>query len=182
MIEIILILALWMQGGFDSAVIHNHVASLTFEGVWIKRTLALTKNPSQYPLGNQLAIRGANNELWFFYGFDPIKDGPTISMAESTPSGMRTRVTYDPVCFYVTKIELLGPVAVPSPTPTPSPTPVPTPIPSPTPTPLPRENLDMAWPSGEAARSALWRDKVTAEGWTNCVVYNNRIRCWRLRP
>lgn len=173
------------QTSFDSARVHNHVTTLTFEGVWVKRMVV----PSQtsWPLGNQLAVKGASNELWFYYGFDPLRDGPTIAEAESTPSGMRTRVTYDPVCFYVTKLELLGPVLpiIPRPTPNPIPsaTPSPTPIstPSPTPSLSVRENLDIVWPSSEAARTALWRDRITFEGWGNCSIYNNRIRCWRPR-
>lgn len=127
MIELLLLILMSTQGGFDSAKAHNHVTSLTYEGVWIKRQFAETKDPGPYTqLGNQLAVRGPSNELWFYYGFTP-SDGPMIAQAESTTSGMRVRITYDPVCFYATNILLLGPVVVPSPTPIPSPSPTPAP-------------------------------------------------------
>lgn len=161
------------QSSFDSARIHNHVVSTTFEGVWHKRMEPIK---DQYPLGSRLAVKGTT-EMWFWYGFDPLKDGPMIAMAESTPSGMKVKVTYDPVCFYITKLELLGPVLPVIPRPTPEPLATPTPVPSPA-----REALDIAWPPSEAARSALWKDKITPEGWANVVIYNNRLRAWRARP
>lgn len=125
MIELLLLILMSTQGGFDSAKSHNHVNSLTFEGVWVKRMFVETKDPGPYTqLGNRLAVRGPENELWFYHGFTP-GEGPVIAQAESTTPGMKVRVTYDPVCFYATGIQLLGPVA-PTPTPTPSPTPPPT--------------------------------------------------------
>ncbi len=64
-------------------------------------------------------------------------------------------------------------------TPTPSPTPSPTPTPTPSPTPIPaRQVLDTRWPSSEAERSATWT-KLVNEGWVDCVIGNNKIRCWR---
>lgn len=115
--------AAMLQGGFDSALTHNHVNSLTYEGTWIKRQHVPTSG--QYPLGNQLAVRGAANEMWFYYGFQPT-DGPLIATAEGTKTGRKVKVTYDPACFYATSITDLG--AVPSPTPTPTPNPVKPPL------------------------------------------------------
>ena len=161
MIELLLLLALsTAQSSFDSAKAHTHVVTSSFEGVWVGRALVDAKNPAQYPLGNQLKVRGPANELWFYYAFTP-NDAPMIAQAESVASGMKVKVNYDPVCFYILSMQLLGPVA------------------SPTPTPTVREALDIAWPTTEAARSTLWKTKIVAEKWNDCVIYNNKIRCWR---
>lgn len=161
------------QSSFDFARLHNHVASTTFEGVWLKRMEPIK---DQYPLGSRLAVKGTT-EMWFWYGFDPLKDGPMIATAESTPSGMRVRVTYDPVCFYITKLELLGPVLPLIPRPTPDP--IPTPVPSPTPTPL---TTDFVWPT-KLAEQRILREQVRREGW-KCSMppYSGRIWCERPSP
>lgn len=168
-------LVVMAQTSFDTARVHQHVVSATYEGVWVKRMLVPAQNPISYPLGNQLAVRGATNELWFYYGFEPIRDGPLISTAEGTPSGRKVRVTYDPVCFYITKIEDLGAVA-PSPSPSPTPTPTPQPTPSPSPTPL---TADFPWPSTLAAQRTL-REQSAQNGW-RCSMppYNGRLWCER---
>lgn len=163
MIDLILLIALTLgQTGFDTARVHQHVVSSTYEGVWVKRIYA--DSSTSWPLGNQLAVRGATNELWFYYAFDPQRDGPMIATAESTPSGMRVRVTYDPVCFYVTKLELLGAVTPVIPRPTPSPSPM-------------RESATFKWPSKDADRRILWIEKSGA-GWL-CVPYDGVLYCSR---
>ncbi len=119
-----------IQSAFDSAKSHKHVASTTFEGVWVKRMLLDAENAAQYPLGNAVAVRGNNKELWFFYAFKP-DDGPMIQKFESRIEGARVRITYDPACFYILSIQDLNPPGVtPSPTPTPSSSPVASPTPS----------------------------------------------------
>ncbi|MCM3873711.1 MAG: DUF4214 domain-containing protein [Pyrinomonadaceae bacterium] len=121
---------------FDSARVHNHTHTATFEGTWVRRMILEAQNQNAYPLGNAVAVRNSTSEFWFFYEFRP-EDGPMIAMFESRVVGARVRVTYDPVCFYVLGFEDLNPPPVSSPTPTPTPTPIPTSTPTPTPAPTP---------------------------------------------